>query len=285
MTARAPAWFESKYKAGAIHKLQSKGWLLKPALSGGAEIKGKDVTWKLAGTGEATVLSDAIENRPTLNADRTVITAAFIDYEANEWIKKSDLNKMSENEQQVAQQTCAMAMGRKFDKVVIAAMDADTNIATIGNGTAALSVLDVMESQGQIFDISAGTYEYFCALPIRLMQQLELFREFSSSDFVGDEYPLLKQVGARRWRGVTFIPMPSTFFNVPSANQIDAYVWVKEAMGFEWNNSLESRIDYIPEKKAWFAANDMACVAQSLLPEGIKRLRFATNVALARPTP
>lgn len=288
MTARAPAWFEKKYKAGAILKMQSRGWLLKPAVTGGAEIKGSDVTWKIAGTGEATPLSDAIENRPTLNADRTTVNATFVDYEANEWIKAADLNKMSENEQQIAQQTCAMAMGRKFDRVILGALDTSAAASeiggTIGDGSAAISITDVMSAQGAIADVGAGSYEYFCALPVKLLQQLEIYTEFASSEFVGDQFPLLKQVGARQWRNVTFIPMPSAFFNVPSSNQIDAYMWVKDALGFEWNNNLESRIDFVPEKKAWFAANDMSCASKVLLGEGVQRLRFATNVALTRPS-
>lgn len=288
MTSRAPAWFEKKYKAGAIHKMQSRGFILKTAVSAGAEIKGNTVVWKIAGTGEATPLSDAVEDRPTLNADRTTVEANFQDYEANEWIKKSDINKMTENEQQVAQQTCAMAMGRRFDSVILGTLDAAAaagNIGgTVGDGTTAISITDALTSQGNIFDVGAGSYEYYCALPAKLMQQLEIFKEFSSSDFVGDQYPLLKQIGARQWRNVTYIPMPSKFFNVPAVNQIDAYMWVKEALGFEWNNQLESRIDYVPTKKAYFAANDMGCASAVLLPEGIQRLRFATNVALTRPS-
>ena len=40
MTSRAPAWFEKKYKAGAIHKMQSQGFILKTAISPGTETKG-----------------------------------------------------------------------------------------------------------------------------------------------------------------------------------------------------------------------------------------------------
>lgn len=286
MTSRAPAWFEKKYKTGAIHKMQSRGFILKQAVSPGAEIKGNTVVWKIAGTGEATPLSDAVEDRPTLNADRTTVETNFQDYEANEWIKKSDINKMTENEQQIAQQTCAMAMGRRFDSIILGTLDAAAAAGsiggTIGDGTAAISITDALTAQGNIFDVGAGSYEYYCALPTKLMQQLEIYKEFSSSDFVSEQYPLLKQIGARQWRNVTYIPMPSKFFNVPAANQIDAYMWVKEALGFEWNNQLESRIDYVPTKKAYFAANDMGCAAAVLLPEGVQRLRFATNVALTR---
>jgi len=121
------------------------------------------------------------------------------------------------------------------------------------------------------------------------MQQLELYREFSSSEWVGAEYPLLKQIGARRWRGITFMPLPNPstdpLFAVPAANQVDGYMWVKDYVGFVPNYEMDTRIDYVPTKKAWLAANTMGGAHKVLLPEGVKRLRFASNVALTRPTP
>jgi len=286
MAAQTPAWFEPKFKKGAIHRLQSQGFLLKSAVEEATDTDGSTVTWRRAGTGQASQLQGGMSKSPVMNAGRDTVSTTFTDYEANEFIKKADLNKMSENEQQIAQQSAAMAMGRKFDSIVLTTMDADTvNITTVGTGAAAIAPTDIMTAQGQIFDVGAGSYEYFCALPTQLMQQLELYREISSSDYVGAEYPLLKQVGARKWRGITFIPMPTGFFNVPAANMIDGYIWVKQAFGFEWNKQMSCRVDWLPLEKGYFVAMDMGCAAANILPEGIKRLRFATNVALARPTP
>lgn len=286
MTARAPNWFETKYIAGAIHVLQSKGWMLKPGVNSAGDIKGNIVVWKIAGSGKATPVSTAIENVAVMNADRTTVQATMADFEANDWIKTTDIEKMSENEQQVSQATGGMAMGRNFDSLILGTMDAATTaISTVGDGSAAISILDIMTAQGKIFDVGGGSYDFYCALPTVFMQQLELYREFASSDFVGDDYPMLKAVGARKWRNITFIPMPSAFFNVPSANQFDGYMWAKDYMGFVPNYSMVSRIDYVPEKKAYLAANTMGCAQAVLLPNAFQRLRFASNVALSRPTP
>jgi hypothetical protein len=287
MGALTPAWFEPKFKKGAIHRLQSQGFLLKSAVEEASDTDGSTVTWRRAGTGAATPLQVGLSKSPVMNAGRDTVTATFADYEANEFIKKADLNKMSENEQQIAQQSAAMALGRKFDQIVLATMDSDTvNITNIGTGATAIAPTDLMTAQGAIFDVGAGTYEYFAAVPPIFMQQLELYREISSSDFTGEaDYPLLKAIGARKWRNITIIPMPSSFFNVPSANQADGYIWVKQAFGFEWNKKLSCRVDWLPQEKGFFVAMDMGCAAANILPEGIKRLRFATNVALSRPTP
>lgn len=285
MPAQTPAWFEPKFKRGVTHRLQSQGFLLRSTTTEGSTADGSTVTWRRAAAGTASLLQSGRSKSPVMNAGRDTITATFMDIEANEFIKKADLNKMSENEQQEAQKSIAMACGRKFDDVILRALDADTNVTTIGTGAAAISPLDIMNAQGQIFDVGAGSYDYYCALPTIFMQQLELYREVSSCDFVGAEYPLLKSIGARKWRNVTLIPIPTTFFNVPAANQADAFMWVKEAVGFEWNQQLSIRADWIPDEKGWFVAGDMAAAVATVLPEGIKRLRYATNVALSRPNP
>jgi hypothetical protein len=42
-----------------------------------------------------------------------------------------------------------------------------------------------------------------------------------------------------------------------------------------------TRIDYVPTKKAYFAANTMGMTAKTILPEGVVRLHMATNAALS----
>ncbi len=282
--SRAEAWYEAGYKKGAIHKLQSKGWLLKNTIEEGTTVDKSTVTWKLVGSGEATERQKGGGNVPTMNVDRTSLTATFKDYEANDWIDSLDVNKTSENEQQIAQLSAAMAVGRKFDKIVLGTMDdAGSDITTIGDGSAALGLLDVFAAQAAIAGIGAGSYEYFCALRPIDLTQLELYTKMSSEDFVGPEYALMREVGARKYRGINFIPMPDTFFAAPSGNVIDMYLWAKQTVGFEWNKQLTSRVDFIPLQKKTLAANDIACASKVLLPEGIRRLRMKSNAPLILP--
>ncbi len=284
MSNRAPAWFETKYADGVTHVLQSKGFLLKATTRPADRQNGSNVNWRVAGSAEATVRSAATENAAAMNLDRTLVNATLTDWEANDYIDLYDLTKMTENETAVVQQSGAMAIGRRSDRIILDALNAAT-LPIQGNGAAAISIIDVLTAQGTIADIGVGNYEYFAAVPQIFLQQLELFREFMSSDFVGDEYPMLKQIGARRYRGITFIPVPSAWLNVPAVNQLDGFLWVKDAVGFASPLEPRSRIDWIPEKKKWFVANDFSATAAVILPNAAVRLRFATNVALARPTP
>jgi hypothetical protein len=287
MTSRASAWFEQKYITGAIHVLQTAGYLTQGLTKAATSQKGNVVTWKVAGKGEATEMSTNVENRPVMNADRTAVSATMKDWEANEWILTTDVEKMTEGEQQVAQQTAGMAMGRRFDKILFDALDAEAgNITTIGTGAAAITISDLLEAQANIQ--GQGLPDGFLlnvAVPARFVAHLMLQRGFASSDYVQDS-PLMKMIGARQYLGMKVMPMPDEYFAVPAAGQADGYMWATSTVGFATNTdergkiAAATRIDYVPEKKAYFAANTMSAVGKVILPSGVRRLRFATNVAL-----
>jgi hypothetical protein len=287
MTARASNWFEQKYIAGAIHVLQTNGYLLQGTTRAATSQKGNVVTWKIAGKGEATEMSTVVENRPVMNADRTTVNATMKDWEANEWILTTDVEKMTEGEQQVAQETCGMAMGRRFDRIVLGAMDdAAGAVTTVGDGTAAFSLDRLLEAQTQIRaqGVPDG-FELMVAFPTRFMSTLMLQRGFASADYVQDK-PLLQAIGARRYLGMTLMPLPDEYFADGAANAKDGYMWARSCLGFATNTdergkiAAATRIDYVPEKKAYFAANTMTAVGRVILPDGIRRLRFLNNNAL-----
>lgn len=288
MTSRAPQWFEQKYIDGVIHIIQDEGWRLKGAVNETGEVKGSTVTWKLAGAGEATPMSEAIEERPVMNADRTTVSATMVDYEANDWIKRTDIEKMSENEQQVSQQTGGYAMGRKFDSINIATLDAAAgSIETIdATAASAPSVIDTISASGLILGQGfTAAPELYCAIPQMVLLQLCMYKEFASSDYQGTTNPaMMKLIGARTFMGVNYIPLPNSAFSIPSAGNVDYYIWQKTATGFVPNYALDSRIDYVPTKKAYFAANTMGGASALLLPSGVRRIRSKLPTVLIRPS-
>lgn len=291
MTSRAAAWFETKYINGAIHVLQTEGYLTRGLFATNTGQNGKEVTWKLAGKGTATAMSSAIEDRPTMNAARTTVTAQLTDWEANELIQTTDLTKMSEGDQQVSQKSCAMAIGRRFDMIPFGAMDAAA-LTDIGDGTAQLSPLNLLTGQAAIKAQGiSGSPIINVALTHMHMAQLLTYKAISSADYVTDN-PLMKEIGARLWMGMRLIPMPDEYFAATAgqATSKDVYMWLQPAMGFATPTdatgkiSMATRIDYVPTKKAYFAANTMSATAAVLLPEGMRRLKFLNTPPAALNT-
>jgi hypothetical protein len=281
MTARSYAWFETLYARGAIHVLQDEGYRSKGLFATATGMKGNVVTWKVAGKGEATEMSENIEVRPTLNAARTTVTSTLKAYEANEDINVTDLNQMSEGEIAIAQQTCAWAIGRKFDKIPFQAMDdATTDISTIGDGSAAISPIDLLAGQAAMLAQGiAGSPIINVGVSFNQMASLLRYKEVNNADYGGNN-PLLRMIGARTWMGMNIIPFPDETLNTFDTDEKAGYMWFPHCMGFhtpvgaDGKISMASRIDYIPREKCHHAANTIMAAAKPILTTGIRRLRF-----------
>lgn len=286
MPSRSYAWFETLYIKGATHVLQSKGYLTKGLFAAATGMKGKEVTWKIVGRGDATEMSAAIERRPVLNAARTTVVSQLKAYEANEEINVLDLNQMSEGDIAVSQETCAMAIGRQFDKIPFQGMDAAAGgILTIGNGTAQLSPLDLINGQAAIKAQGInGAPKINVAMTYMHMAQLLCYKAISSADYC-DDSPLLKELGARSWLGMNLIPMPDEYFvaTTGQAASKDVYMWLPSCVGFhtptgaDGKIELATRIDYVPTEKFYLAANTIMAASKPILTEGIRRLSFANT--------
>lgn len=289
MTTRAPAWFERKYVSGAIHVLQDKGRRLLGTTLPPARQNGNEVVWKLAGRGDATAMT-ASGVRPTLNADRTTVTATMVAWEANEEIDIVDIEQMTESEQQIAQQTCGFAMGRRYDRIILDSMTA-AGAAIPDVGAGGTTPTPMLFQNAQAVMLGRGTLAdptIYVAVPYIAMAHLNTFPEFMNSQYVGDN-PILKMMGARTWAGMTFIPCPNEYFlngladtDTFTGNTTAGFMWFQSAVGFAEAKAMDSRIDYIAKEKKWFAANTFMAQAACVLPTACRRVLMATTLPATR---
>lgn len=294
MTTQVEAWFEKAYIKGATHKLQSQGFLLKGTTREPDRVQAKDVVWRVAGRGEASRMSDTIERARPMNAGRDTVEGTLTDWQAADWIRHPDINKMSENEQEVVQQTAAMALGRRFDRLHFDEFDARAaNVATIGDGTTVITLMDAMDAAGYIIGQGIlGVPEIFCPLPQKFFNQLMLYKQFSSSDYNGPDYPLARMTMRRRWGFATYFLCPNEMFTFDTGIGADAwktatwcqtYMWLKSGVGFATNYEMQSRITWENQYSAWFANNWMPGCCKVILDEAVMRLKFKFDFDLADP--
>ncbi len=285
MNTQVEAWFERAYIKGATHVLQSRGFLLKGTTRDPDRVQAKEVRWRIAGRGEAEEMSDTVEDAKVMNAGRDYVDGTLKDYQAAEYMRHPDLNKMSENEQGVIQTTGARALGRKFDNVHFEEFDGQAaNIATIGDGSTHISIMDVREGEDDILGEGVNDLtEMFCPLPAYAFSQLMLWKQFSSSDYNGPDYPLAKMTERRKWGSVTYFKAPNELFTYDTGRGKDAwrtatwfqsYMWLKSCVGFATNYEMQSRITWENPKTAWFFNNWMPACVKTILPAGVKRMKF-----------
>lgn len=294
-TTPVSAWFENAYIKGATHKLQSQGFLLKGTTREPDRVQAKTVIWRIAGRGEAVEMPDIPEQAEVMNADRSTVQGDLKDYQAADWVRHPDINKMSENEQEIVQQTAAFALGRKFDRVHFDEFDA-TSLAAgniIGNGTAVTDLLSLDYAEAVIVGQGViGPMELFCPLPSVAFKQLCLWKQFSDADYVGPDYPLARMTMRKKWGFVTYFVCPNEMFTFDTgvsatawqtADWFQSYMWVKSAVGFGTNYEMQSRITWENRYTAYFANNWMPALAKVILPEALVRVKFDMPTSLAVP--
>lgn len=289
MATEAPNWYVNQYVDKAIHVYQAKGNMLKGAVSAPVKVDAQNVTWMVAGKGEAVPLQRGGFG-PAMNAARTNVTATMADYQANDWVYETDLEKMTVDEQAVVSQTCGMAMGRKADMLIVNELNA-TNATLIDatNGGAiqapaapftlvmALAGCVALGEQDAIWDDG----EVFCGLPPRAWTQFCSYRQVNDADWVGyDGLPYKTGMRYKYWNRVKWFEIPQGYAPVFAANVYDYFMWHKSAIGFGTNYDLRSNVTWENLYSGWYHNNRFAAAAKTLLPTGVIRFRSGSNSAL-----
>jgi len=295
MTTPVEAWFEKAYIKGATHKLQSQGYLLKGTHREPDRVTAKQVVWRIAGRGEAQKMSSTIERVKPMNAGRDTVEGTLEDFQAADFIRHPDINKMSENEQQIVQEIGAWALGRKFDRINFDEYDTGVPATAkyeIGDGTTDLSLMDFMQAEAEIMGQGGAGMELFCPVPALWMKQLMLYEQFSSSDYNGPDYPLAKMTVRRKWGFTTYFQAPNEMFTFntgvsenawETATWAQTYMWTKSCAGFATNYEAQSRITWENLLTSYLVNMWMPGCAKVILPDGFRRMKFKFNAALVDP--
>lgn len=286
MSLEAPNWYVNQYVDKAVHVYQAKGNLLRGTVSPPVKVDAKQVTWMIAGKGEAVPLQRGGFG-PAMNAARTNVTATMADYQANDWVYETDLEKMTVDEQAVVSQTCGMAMGRKSDLLVMNELNtvpATLVDATGGNSAAhatspftlvmALAGMTALENA----DVSVEDGGVYCGLPPLAWQQFTSYRQVNDADWVGyDGLPYKTGMKFKDWNGVKWFRIPLSYCPVFATSVIDFFMWHKSAVGFGTNYELRSTVTWENLYTGWYHNNRFAAAVKTLLPAGVIRFRIGSD--------
>jgi hypothetical protein len=295
MANKASEWFTTSYQKGVIHDLQSTGFLLKGMAQHGVKVTGSKVRWMLAQKREAQRKSQVVEMVQAATINKSYEEAEMEEWDASSWILADDLEKMDVNQKDEEQRAAAMALGRKFDEIhikeLLAAALPGGNIISAPTANIksehALKLASIVRSKG-----NNHLNEIYCPLPAQAFDQLMLYKEFSSSDYIGADLPFAKMTQKKTWRGVNWFEVPDSLVQfdngfgeeavIGDASSFTAVLWSKSALGFACNYDLKSMITYENTHAAWLARNFMSGKAKVLLPGAIAKGTFKFNGALER---
>lgn len=243
-------------------------------------VQGKSTTFQIIGAGAAGSKTRH-GNVPVMNLEHTNVECTLVDRYAADYIDVLDLPKLNIDERGAITKSAAMALGRETDNLLIAAMAAasnDTAITVTNGATIRNSILEAREQMG-IRDVPADG-DWFGVISWRMESQLLTVPEFKDADYVGPDLPFAKAMGTklRSWLGIHWYVHNGL---TKATNTRTGFLYHRDAVGHAIGSDVTSRIDYVPEKAAWFANSQMSMGACLIDDDGVEKITIDESSALA----
>jgi hypothetical protein len=297
MALEASNAYVTKFTDQVTEVYQPKGYLLRGLTRPPIKIEANTVKFPIVGRGEATPLQRGSRG-PSMNASRTEVVTTVQDYQANDWVWETDLEKLNWDENAVVAETCGMAIGRKKDLLIINELNAAATTMvdlTGGNNAnastspmtlvAGLSAQVLMEN----YNIFPSQYKVVCGMPPLAWAQLSSYKQFNDQDWVDYEGQVYK-TGQRfkNWNGIYWFQLPLEYCPVYASNVggtvgnniVDFFMWASHGIGFADNYPLRSTVTWENLYSGWYHNNRFSAVAKTLLPQSIIRFRFGSASAI-----
>lgn len=299
-------WFGEYIKTRVIQLRQSRGRRLAGTARRGDVTGAKKVVFPVGGKTEAYKLTGAIQKVRPGNPARTRVEVDIEDYEASLWVYRQDLNKMGPNEREQAAMEVAMAISRQEDniqwdatKAYAVALAGASNLVTGGANNVSPSPLYTNAAKARLRGMGDnGQYMLFCPLPEMAMEQMKLWKQFATAEWIGNnDLPMrsMADMQARMYNGVVYFTLPDEYFTDANGNHIGkggtatdyyTYMWASDSIGVEsqWDESVPTVTQHAEyEGSPYLVKAGIGGAAVGLLPEGIARLQFQKQTALTDP--
>lgn len=276
---QAPNWYTVQYDTKVNHILQSEGFLLRGTTAAPVDVVGNTLQFFFLGRGEATEMSQTVEMITPQNLGKTTLDVQMKDYQFAEWVRHGEPERIKVEFRSAIQEAGAMALGRRFDRIIMQSMDNEGGaISTIGDGSAAVSPVDVSTGKAQINSIGMMKMnEFYCPVPSMAWEQLKLYKVFNNADYTGPDLNFKNNVEAKTWNNIHFFQLPDEAFTSPGTGQVYTYLWNRRTVGFGSNYAIKSHITYENPYTAWLYNSVMSGAAKVLQTAGVRRLHIKIN--------
>lgn len=286
MSTQVPNWWVPQIVDGIIHAVQSKGFTLRNTTRRPSRVQSNQAQFNTIGKGTATKANRA-DNAVPMNLSKDKVLATIEDYEAFEEIWHHDLAKMTAVEMDEAKTAGGMALGRKFDEIIMDAVKADaltstgyvTKESTVAGMKLELAIAACVQLQKRQAFMPG---EMYCPMPALAFNQLCAYKQFNSADYTGPDLAYVTGAMRRSWNGVHWFVAPEELFTVHDTNQFDFYLWHREGVGWADNGAADVNAKVVPmEKKiGWMLQMWMGGAAKVIQADRIQKITTTNDSAV-----
>lgn len=263
--------FVKDYEKQVKVAFQREGSLLRNTVRRKNNVKGKSAVFQKYGIIKA-VGKTRNGDLAFQNPDHSNVEATMVDRYAP--VRVDDLDELATNndEQQLAAEAGAFALGREADAQIIGALGETQNF--IGDYSTAPTKAKIIDACTALDDLDIPNKGRFAAMHPNHFYHLLNVAEVSSSDYVGDKFPWLKGEEAFFWNGTMWIK--HTGLPKPGAGQGKSYIWHQMAIGHGFGRDIKTNIDWDTRAQGHNIVSTMKSGA-CLIEDGVIELRFNTT--------
>ena len=256
--------FIKQFEAEVHLAFQQTGTKLRSTVRTKTDVRGASTTFQKIGRGVAgTKARNGIV--PLMNLTHTPVECVLEDYYAGDYIDELDEIKMNIDERRVVASAGAYALGRKSDELIVAELEKATrNIGAGNEGLTKGKILNAVEILNSNDVPDDG--QRFAIVGVHQWNELLNLPEFSSAEYVGDSYPLLKGAECRKWLGINWLMFNS--LPVAGGNR-SCFVYHKNAVGHASGSDVKTDISWVGERAAHFVSNSMSQGAKIIDDDGV----------------
>lgn len=278
MTQQVPAWYAEQWAQSVIVRYQNKGYVLKGTTEAPIKIVGNKFHFLRTGQVEAQPYTRG-DSVSVLNPDDDTIEMTSSEWDAAVPIYDYDVTRLPVNERQARQEQCSSALGRRADRIIYDAVMAATlpNTQVFGAYTDPFDPYVYKAGLAKLADADVPTENgVFAPLPTLALTQLETYKIFANTQWVGPNLPNLSMIKKGTWDIANHFHLPPHLRKAYTANttELRFRVWAKSAIGAGSNDNIRSEWTREGLKKRWVVNHTIDGVAVALQTEGIIEFRM-----------
>lgn len=210
-----------------------------------------------------------------MNVVHSYKDATLVDWDASDYSAVEDLDKLAFDEKRELVMSCAKAIGRRLDQIIIDAMAASafaTQVSVNEGGTNTSLNIEKLTLAHQYLTANGVPMEGRTLLiNAKALRSFISETEVASSDFNTvralasgrvDNYMGFDIVTMEDRSGEGGIPLATT-------NQRNCFAFHRDAVGLAMNGGPKSTVDWIPEKKSWLLSSSVTAGAVTVDTDGV----------------
>lgn len=258
--------FIKQFEAEVHIAFQQQGTKLKPTVRCRENVLGGTCVFARLGTSQANKKTRH-EKIVTSNISHDTADCILEDFYTGDWVDRLDELKTNIDERRVVALVGAAALGRKTDELIIAELNKANTKVTDDTSLTRKKIFDAIELLNKANVPDDGNR--FAVIGVRQYSELLSLKEFTSSEYVGDNLPFLKNGEIKRWLGINWIVHNGLPFDT---NKRSCFLYHKNAVGLATGADIKTDITWHGDRASYFIANSMSCGATIIDNTGIIKM-------------